>query len=160
VEKYGTARQATDDNIIRRMSFACWVTKATDTRSEYVILIDFPKQQLLRETHLNVTLHVECVSWLSTIDIFVEVIWDLAPSNCSLKCGACQISTKTEILGKKPVPVSSRMPQIPFEVFDTKYKPSHSEADDELSQLWQALTPHTFNTAAPRIEEAGIAQWI
>jgi hypothetical protein len=24
VEKYGTARQATDDNIIRRMRFACW----------------------------------------------------------------------------------------------------------------------------------------
>jgi hypothetical protein len=33
VEKYGTARQATDDNIIRRMRFACRITKATDTRS-------------------------------------------------------------------------------------------------------------------------------
>jgi recombinational DNA repair protein RecR len=31
VEKSGTARQTTDDNIIRRMRFACWVTKATDT---------------------------------------------------------------------------------------------------------------------------------
>jgi hypothetical protein len=41
VEKYGTARQATDDNIIRRMRFACWVTKATDTHSQYVILIFF-----------------------------------------------------------------------------------------------------------------------
>jgi hypothetical protein len=39
VEKYGTARQTTDDNIIRRMRFACWITKATDTHSEYVILI-------------------------------------------------------------------------------------------------------------------------
>jgi hypothetical protein len=28
VEKYGTARQATDDNIIRRMRFACLITKA------------------------------------------------------------------------------------------------------------------------------------
>ena len=28
-----------DDNITRRMRFACWVTKDTDTRSEYVILI-------------------------------------------------------------------------------------------------------------------------
>jgi hypothetical protein len=37
-KKYGTARQATDDNIIRRMRFACWVTKATDTHSEYVIV--------------------------------------------------------------------------------------------------------------------------
>jgi hypothetical protein len=38
VEKYGRARQATDHNIIRRMRFACWITKATDTNSEYVIL--------------------------------------------------------------------------------------------------------------------------
>jgi hypothetical protein len=49
VEKYGTDRQATDDNIIRRMRFACWITKATDTHSQYVILIAFPRQQSLRE---------------------------------------------------------------------------------------------------------------
>jgi hypothetical protein len=48
VEKYGTARQATDDNIIWRMRFACWVT-ARDTHSEYVIHIAFPWQQWLRE---------------------------------------------------------------------------------------------------------------
>jgi hypothetical protein len=49
VEKYGTARQATDDNIIRRMRIACRITKATDTHSEYVIRIAFPWQQWLRE---------------------------------------------------------------------------------------------------------------
>jgi hypothetical protein len=49
VEKYGTARQATDDNIIRRMHFACRVTKATDTHSAYVIIIAFARQQWLRE---------------------------------------------------------------------------------------------------------------
>jgi hypothetical protein len=49
VEKYGTARQATDDNIIRRMRFAYWITKATDTHSDYVIFIAFPQQQRLRE---------------------------------------------------------------------------------------------------------------
>jgi hypothetical protein len=48
-EKYGTARQATDDNIIHRMRFACWITKATDRYEEYVILIPFPRQQWLRE---------------------------------------------------------------------------------------------------------------
>jgi hypothetical protein len=41
VEKYGTARQTTDGNIIRRMRFACWITKTTDTHSEYIILIAF-----------------------------------------------------------------------------------------------------------------------
>jgi hypothetical protein len=33
------ARQATDVNITRRMRLACWLTKATDTHSEYVILL-------------------------------------------------------------------------------------------------------------------------
>jgi hypothetical protein len=49
VEKHERARQATDDNIIRRMRFACWITKATDTPSEYVILNAFPWQQRKRE---------------------------------------------------------------------------------------------------------------
>jgi len=35
--KSGRTRQATDDSIIRLMRFACWVTKATDIFSEYVI---------------------------------------------------------------------------------------------------------------------------
>ena len=50
VEKYVTARQATDVNIIRRMRFACCITKATYTHSEYVILIAFPRQRWLRES--------------------------------------------------------------------------------------------------------------
>jgi len=45
--------QATDDNVIRRMRFACWVIKAPDTHThthththaEYVILIGFQLQQ-------------------------------------------------------------------------------------------------------------------
>ena len=45
MEKHGTAGQAADDNTIRCMHFACWVNKATDTRSEYVILIACPPQQ-------------------------------------------------------------------------------------------------------------------
>jgi hypothetical protein len=49
VEKYGRATQATDGNIIRRMRFACWITKATDTHSECVIFITFPLQQWLRQ---------------------------------------------------------------------------------------------------------------
>jgi len=38
VKKYGTARQATDNNIIERMRTACWITKVTDTNSEYIKL--------------------------------------------------------------------------------------------------------------------------
>jgi len=32
-----------------RMRIACWITKAADTHSEYVILIAFPLQQWLHE---------------------------------------------------------------------------------------------------------------
>ena len=32
-----------------RMSFACWVTKTTNTHSEYVLPIAFPLQQWLHE---------------------------------------------------------------------------------------------------------------
>jgi hypothetical protein len=62
VEKYCTAGQATDDNIIRRMHFACWITKATDTHSEYVIRIAFPWQQWLCKCVLMLRLYVHCLS--------------------------------------------------------------------------------------------------
>jgi hypothetical protein len=49
VEKYCTGKQAIDDNITRRLRFACWIIKATDTHSEYVIFVAFERQHLLRE---------------------------------------------------------------------------------------------------------------
>jgi hypothetical protein len=59
VEKYSTARQATDDNIIRRMRIACRITKAADTHSEYVTVTAFRREQWLRERFCYVT-HVAC----------------------------------------------------------------------------------------------------
>jgi len=41
VKKCGRARQAKNDNIILRMHFVCWITKATGTESEYVLLSVF-----------------------------------------------------------------------------------------------------------------------
>jgi hypothetical protein len=35
--------------ITRRMRFACWITKATDTHSKHIIFIAFPRQQWLRD---------------------------------------------------------------------------------------------------------------
>jgi len=43
---------------IWRMRIACWIPKATNTQSQYVILTAFPLRQLVEQTHLNVTLHV------------------------------------------------------------------------------------------------------
>ena len=43
-------RSVVDRNVVmRRMRIACWIPKATDTHSEYVILIALPLQQWLLE---------------------------------------------------------------------------------------------------------------
>jgi len=57
----GTASQATDCNIIRRMPTACWITKAT--KIEYVILIALPWQKCLRE-HASILRFFLSVSFL------------------------------------------------------------------------------------------------
>ena len=49
VEKYCRARQVTCGNVIWCMPFTWWVTKATDTHSECVILFAFPLQQWLHK---------------------------------------------------------------------------------------------------------------
>jgi len=41
VEKYCRVRQATEESIVRRMRVVCWIPKATDTESEYVIFTAF-----------------------------------------------------------------------------------------------------------------------
>jgi hypothetical protein len=56
MEYYGTAGQATDDNIIRRMRFACWITKATDRHSEHVTAAYcYSTATDIRRTRLKVT---------------------------------------------------------------------------------------------------------
>ena len=39
VEKCGGAREVSDDDLIRRMYFACWITKAIEPHSEHAILL-------------------------------------------------------------------------------------------------------------------------
>ena len=58
VEKCGRVRQATDDNIVQRMRTACWIIKATDTHSEYVILLVFSTATRVTRTLLHVTFPV------------------------------------------------------------------------------------------------------
>jgi len=63
VENYGKPRQATDNNMIRRMDFECWKIKATDIHSEYVILIVLARQQKLREcTSMLPYANIACVT--------------------------------------------------------------------------------------------------
>jgi hypothetical protein len=69
VDKHCKTRQATDDNIIRRMRFACWITKVTDTYSEYVIIIAFPHQQWLHADAPMLRWYVHCIFCLSRSNI-------------------------------------------------------------------------------------------
>jgi hypothetical protein len=76
VEKYGRAEQATDGNIIRRMRFALWVTKATNTHPEYVTLIALPRQQWLSELSSMLLLNVHCLSCFNYHIICTELFED------------------------------------------------------------------------------------
>ena len=44
-KKYDKAREATDNQIIWHKRIAGWISKVTDTHSEHVKLIAFPRQQ-------------------------------------------------------------------------------------------------------------------
>jgi hypothetical protein len=55
VEKYNTAIQATNDSIIRRISFECWITKATDTLSRICNISCFSTAKMVTQTRLNIT---------------------------------------------------------------------------------------------------------
>jgi hypothetical protein len=57
VEKYGKGRHATNDNKTWRMRFSCWISNATDTHLEYVILIASPRQKMVAQKRLSVTLY-------------------------------------------------------------------------------------------------------
>ena len=74
VEKHGTARQATDDTIIRRMDFACWITKPTDTL-EMCNTYRFPIATMVARTCQFFTLYVYCLSCatLQTIQVYIKI---------------------------------------------------------------------------------------
>jgi len=58
VEKYYTAGHASE----MPMRIACWIPKATDTHSEYVIFIAFPGQERFRESASMLRLYAYCLS--------------------------------------------------------------------------------------------------
>jgi len=59
VEKCGRVRQATDENMILRMRIGGWITKATDTHSEYVSV---STATMITRTRLRVTLYKHFLS--------------------------------------------------------------------------------------------------
>jgi len=74
MNEYGRARQATDDNLIRRMRFVCWLNKATDTHLGYAIIIaSLPST--LAKTVLLTRLNVPFISTLLLL-LFFHPHWD------------------------------------------------------------------------------------
>jgi len=70
VEKCGRAEQVKGDNMIRRMRFACWITKATTTHSEYIILLFHSKN-----VYANTS---QCY-----IYTYIDYLW-YEPSRCAI----------------------------------------------------------------------------
>jgi len=67
VNKYDRAGRDTDDNIIRRMRFACWITKATHTHTicnNYC----FATATMVTQTRFNV-MHVHTLSALCLLNL-------------------------------------------------------------------------------------------
>jgi len=54
VEKHGRLRQTTDDDVIWNMRCACWIIKATDAHSEFVLLIIFFTATMVTPKRLSV----------------------------------------------------------------------------------------------------------
>ena len=74
VERYSIARGATDDNLIRRILLACWITKATYARWEYVVLNCFSTARMVTPMLLNVMLYllIYCLSSLICFNSFTS----------------------------------------------------------------------------------------
>jgi len=56
---------------IRRMRFACRMTKAINTNSELVIRIAFPSPKIVTRTRRYVALYVYCLSYTDFVRHFI-----------------------------------------------------------------------------------------
>jgi len=78
----GTDGQTTDENIIRRMRYACWITKPENIYSEYVNTYCFSTAKIVTRTHLNITLNVHYFS-----RIFQEQVFSIAQYKICARLG-------------------------------------------------------------------------
>ena len=57
------------------MCIACWIPKATNTHSEYVIITDFSIVTSVARRRLNVKLYVHCLSCCILLMLMISVVW-------------------------------------------------------------------------------------
>jgi len=105
VEKcYGTG-QATDENIIRRMRIACWVTKAANILSEYVTRIALPRPQREGVTVLFYTYAAYLVLYTIHRPTFLNNA--RVGTKLSLKCYGTRAETRFRLSAKRKSPFKS-----------------------------------------------------
>ena len=61
---------------IWRMRIACWINMATDTHSDYVILIAFPRQRWLDESVSMLRLYVNSLSCVVIFIFFTHYVFN------------------------------------------------------------------------------------
>jgi hypothetical protein len=61
------------------MRFECWIANSTDRHSEYVIFIDFPRQQWLSErASLLDYRYIACLVFSVTVFVLLSIVQNLA----------------------------------------------------------------------------------
>jgi len=75
VKKSGTGKQTTDDIVILCMHFACWITKAIDTHSEYVILLLHDNNGYTSVPHCYVYTYIVCLTHISTCTALTAILY-------------------------------------------------------------------------------------
>jgi hypothetical protein len=73
VEKYGTARQATNHNLIRRMRIACLTTEATDTL-RICNTYCFSTATVVIRVRLNAAFYVQWLSFVKSNDVSYQSV--------------------------------------------------------------------------------------
>jgi hypothetical protein len=83
VENYGRARLATDNN---KEQAQCMLDdfRLQTHNSEYLILIDFPRQQLLQERPSKLRLHLYCLSFTLLVQFIQTGSETHQASSCSM----------------------------------------------------------------------------
>ena len=84
VEKYCRAGQATGDTTIWRMRIACWISKATNTHSDYVTLIVFPLPQLHERAWMLRYTYIDCIVTNSAPKCVSEFVHNLSTASPAL----------------------------------------------------------------------------
>jgi hypothetical protein len=91
VEKCCGAGESTNDNITQRMRIACWICKATNTYSEYAVLIAFPQPQWLHECALMFVFYIHCLPCL--LFMFGNRLLHACSSQCLMATSASCIKS-------------------------------------------------------------------